>query len=98
MFKKTMKNLSIFLILLACSSSMIAQKNRFADNLESTKVTIERLKKSIPQYLKKSDVPGMTIALVRDGKLVWTGSFGVKNSKYAVILNEVKNPGLIGLN
>jgi len=60
---------------------MIAQKNRFADNLESTKVTIERLKKSIPQYLKKSDVPGMSIALVRDGKLVWTGSFGVKNSK-----------------
>jgi CubicO group peptidase (beta-lactamase class C family) len=45
-----------------------------------TKEAIARLEKDIPELLKKSDVPGMSIALIRNGKLVWTGAFGISNT------------------
>ncbi len=47
----------------------------------SAKTDIERLQKDIPELLKKADVPGLSIGLIRDGKLVWTGAFGIANSK-----------------
>src|SRR5437773_731069 len=40
-----------------------------------------RLEQSIPPLMKEADVPGLSLALVRDGELVWQHSFGVKNSK-----------------
>jgi CubicO group peptidase (beta-lactamase class C family) len=41
----------------------------------STKEAIEKLKKDVPDLMQKGDIPGMSIALIRDGKLVWTGSW-----------------------
>ena len=46
----------------------------------STKDAITKLQKDIPQLLEKSDVPGISIALIRNGKLVWSGAFGIANS------------------
>jgi CubicO group peptidase (beta-lactamase class C family) len=46
----------------------------------STKDAITKLQKDIPQFLEKSDVPGMSIALIRNGKLVWSGAFGIANT------------------
>jgi CubicO group peptidase (beta-lactamase class C family) len=37
-----------------------------------------RLEKDLPSLLKEADVPGLSIALIRDGKLVWQHAFGVK--------------------
>lgn len=48
--------------------------------LKTTKEAIAKLQKDIPELLKKSDVPGLSIALIRNGKLVWTGAFGVMNA------------------
>ncbi|HLX92667.1 MAG TPA: serine hydrolase [Puia sp.] len=42
---------------------------------------IQRLETDIPVLLAKSDVPGMSIALIRDGKLVWLKGFGVTNAE-----------------
>ena len=44
------------------------------------KQAIEQLQKDVPDLMQKADIPGMSIALIRDGKLVWTGSFGVMNA------------------
>jgi CubicO group peptidase (beta-lactamase class C family) len=40
-----------------------------------------RLKKRLPQLIKVAGIPGMSIAVIRDGKVFWTGSFGVKSTK-----------------
>lgn len=42
---------------------------------------IANLQNSLPPLLKKARVPGLQIALVRDGKIIWHQSFGVKNAK-----------------
>ncbi len=42
---------------------------------------IDHLKKDIPTLLQKSDVPGLSIALIQKGKLVWNEGFGISNAK-----------------
>jgi CubicO group peptidase (beta-lactamase class C family) len=42
---------------------------------------IAGLDRGIPQLMKDSDVPGLSIALLRDSELVWRHGFGVKNTK-----------------
>src|SRR6185436_485265 len=36
--------------------------------------------KGIPQWLQESKLPGVSIALIRDGKLAWQRGFGVKDT------------------
>jgi CubicO group peptidase (beta-lactamase class C family) len=43
--------------------------------------TIRRLEKDIPDLMQKGNVPGMSVALIKDGKTYWTHGFGVKNAK-----------------
>ena len=40
-----------------------------------------KLERDVPQWMKEADVPGLSIALVRDGRLVWHHGFGLKDSK-----------------
>jgi CubicO group peptidase (beta-lactamase class C family) len=42
---------------------------------------IARLENVIPQLMKDGDVPGLAIALVRDGNLIWQRGLGVKSTK-----------------
>ncbi len=42
---------------------------------------IARLEQTVPQLMKDADVQGLSIALLRDGELVWHRGFGVKNAK-----------------
>jgi CubicO group peptidase (beta-lactamase class C family) len=39
------------------------------------------LERAIPELMKKATIPGLSIAVIRDGTLLWSGAFGVKNSK-----------------
>jgi CubicO group peptidase (beta-lactamase class C family) len=39
-----------------------------------------RLQRDIPGLMQKADIPGMSVGLIQDGKLVWTGNFGVMNA------------------
>lgn len=45
-----------------------------------TNEAIRRLETDIPVLLEKSDVPGMSIALIRGGRVVWSRGFGVSNA------------------
>ena len=45
-----------------------------------TKQAIARLEKDVPDLMQKAGIPGVSIGLIRDGKLVWTGTFGVMNA------------------
>jgi CubicO group peptidase (beta-lactamase class C family) len=72
-----MKKIAFLLILLPiiCLPAF-AQSQKEA----STKITIGHLEKDIPELMKKADIPGMSVALIRDGKLVWSDVFGVMNA------------------
>ncbi|MBL8169140.1 MAG: serine hydrolase [Acidobacteria bacterium] len=40
-----------------------------------------RLETMLPPLMKEAQIPGLSIALVRDGKLVWQHGYGVKNAQ-----------------
>jgi CubicO group peptidase (beta-lactamase class C family) len=40
-----------------------------------------QLSSLIPELMARANVPGLSIALIDDGKIAWIGSFGVKNTK-----------------
>jgi CubicO group peptidase (beta-lactamase class C family) len=42
---------------------------------------VTQLEQRIPQLMKDGDVPGLSIALLRNGEMVWHHGFGVKNTK-----------------
>ncbi len=42
---------------------------------------IAQIEKSLPPLMKEANVPGLSIALIRDGKLAWQRGFGVVNAK-----------------
>ena len=54
--------------------------HELAKNQAIAEVAIARLTRDIPMLLKESDVPGLSIALVRNGKLVWSKAFGIANT------------------
>ncbi len=41
---------------------------------------IARLENSIPQLMKDGDVPGLSIAVIRDAEVIWHRAFGVRNA------------------
>src|SRR5262245_54082163 len=41
---------------------------------------IAELEKQIPPRMEEAKVPGLSIAIIKDGKLFWRGAFGVKES------------------
>jgi CubicO group peptidase (beta-lactamase class C family) len=40
-----------------------------------------RLERDIPELMKQADVPGLSLALIRDGAVAWQHGFGVMNSR-----------------
>src|SRR5262245_3143017 len=49
---------------------------------------IARLEKIIPLLMKEGTVPGLSIALVRNGELVWHRGFGVKSVRTNELVND----------
>lgn len=84
-----MKRISLCFIALLVYGSSYAQQLKDDSTksapLLSIKDAIEHLKKDIPELMQKADVPGMSVALVRDGKMVWSGVYGVMS-------NDTKKP------
>jgi CubicO group peptidase (beta-lactamase class C family) len=42
---------------------------------------IPELERIIPELMKKASIPGLSIAVIRDGELFWAKGFGVKNAQ-----------------
>lgn len=75
--------LTFFLCVLLFSATASAQKNKYAPltNSKTTNEAISSLEKDIPNLMKLSDVPGISAALVRNGKIVWSKGFGFANAE-----------------
>jgi CubicO group peptidase (beta-lactamase class C family) len=46
---------------------------------EPVDAVVADLERYIPERMRKGDIPGLAIALIRDGEVVWTEGFGVAN-------------------
>ena len=53
--------------------------SRVKTDVKSKELTAQ-LEKSIPQLMKDGEVPGLSIAIIRDAKVIWQQNFGVANS------------------
>lgn len=81
----------LFLVLWIVTAFRVATFAQDAPRLTTkTKQTqlITLLEKRLPPLMKEADVPGLSIALVRDGKLVWHRGFGVKNARMNESVND----------
>ncbi|HEX8139848.1 MAG TPA: serine hydrolase [Pyrinomonadaceae bacterium] len=67
-------------LLLALFCSLPAGAGLGAQDSGRKQETLAQLERVIPQLMKDGEVPGLSIALVRDGKLVWQRGFGVKSA------------------
>lgn len=49
-------------------------------NQKELQAVVSDLQASIPQLIKEARVPGLQIALIREGKIAWHQAFGVRNA------------------
>jgi CubicO group peptidase (beta-lactamase class C family) len=66
----------------AAASSAAASSGRVATSLhvdEPLEAVVADLDAFVPAYMEREGVPGVAIALVRDGRVVWSGEYGVTN-------------------
>ena len=47
----------------------------------STKQLRAELEREVPVLMRAGDIPGLSIAVIRNGKLVWSGAFGVRSTE-----------------
>jgi len=54
----------------------------------SSKINIQTLEYKIPQILDSAHIPGITMALINKGKLIWSKGFGVVNKESGIKVDE----------
>jgi len=64
-------------VTLAATPSWQERPLRLSEPVEAIVIDLE---KYIPEYIHEKDIPGVAIALIRDGKVVWTEGFGIVNT------------------
>lgn len=62
-------------------SQPISAPEKALQTKPKTAEIIARLEQRIPQLMQDGEVPGLSIALIREAKLVWHHGFGVKNAE-----------------
>lgn len=75
-FKLTVISLGVLIILLLFSTIFQIQD---VDSNESLNTFTDHLETTIPELMGYYDVPGLNIALIKNGKQVWADSFGYAN-------------------
>jgi CubicO group peptidase (beta-lactamase class C family) len=79
---RNLSKCALVVAVLAATLSLAAQNKEVAPALKTPdKKTVAALEKEIPESLRDATVPGMSIALIRDGKTYWVHGFGVKDVK-----------------
>src|SRR5277367_6042547 len=79
---RKLRNCALMAVALVAASNTAAQNKGPETGLKTPdKKTIAELEKEIPESLLDATVPGMSIALIRDGKTYWAQGFGVKDVK-----------------
>jgi CubicO group peptidase (beta-lactamase class C family) len=78
----------VIICLLTASSHGFTQESAPLKTDVDKKALISELEKVIPQLMKKAEIPGLSIAVVMDGKIIWSRGFGIKNTKTGEAVND----------
>ncbi|HVI73118.1 MAG TPA: serine hydrolase domain-containing protein, partial [Pyrinomonadaceae bacterium] len=65
---------------------VFAQKSRPRATLNNAAVS--RLEQTIPHLMTEADIPGLSIAVIQDSKVIWTRGFGVTNAETKARVND----------
>jgi hypothetical protein len=82
-----MKNTSKSLFIIMLTVVFLRGTQCFAQADQPLKTDVQKqpfiadLEKLIPELMRKANVPGLSLAVIRDGQLLWTGAFGIKSTK-----------------
>jgi len=77
-----------FLFLLALFLPFTLPADTPSDVHKPGEKTIAALQQQVPPLLKEAAIPGLSMALIRDGKTYWIGTFGVKDSKTGAAVTD----------
>lgn len=81
-----------FMVVIVCvlvaGNQNFAQESVPLNTDVDKKALISELEKVIPQLMKKAEVPGLSIAVIIDGKIIWSRGFGIKNTKTREPVND----------
>jgi CubicO group peptidase (beta-lactamase class C family) len=77
--------LVLMLLTIATTMANFAQSGV---RMPADKTAIDRLNKDIPKYMRLAEVPGSSVALIRNGQLVWFKGFGVTNNDTQQPVND----------
>lgn len=77
----------IFALLLTVSLNAHTAGQRLHLRATPDNATVTRLEQMIPHLMTEADIPGLSIALISDSKLIWTHSFGVTNTETKIPIN-----------
>jgi len=78
----------LFLVTTCLLRGLSADLNAQSGRADDRDVAIAKLQSDIPDLLKQGDVPGMSIVVIRGGKIFWHSNFGVKNLKSAEPIDD----------
>jgi CubicO group peptidase (beta-lactamase class C family) len=73
-------SMKLKIVTLLFISFTLVSLNARPQGIPITQQAIKRLKKDVPDLMQKADIPGMSIALIHNGKLAWSGVYGVMNA------------------
>ncbi len=65
--------------------ALLVQSCKKEPHQETLDVVLER---EIPKIMEAANVPGLSIAVIRDGQIFWTGAFGVQNRNTNIPVGE----------
>jgi CubicO group peptidase (beta-lactamase class C family) len=74
-------SLPVAVLLVASVAPAFSQSAKSQTATRVDQGTIRRLERDVPELMRKASVPGMSVALIRDGKTFWVHGFGVKSTQ-----------------
>ncbi len=70
------------------SLSSISLLKLLADSVSAAETVTGNLEMQIPKLMQNSGIPGISVAMIRDGELFWNQSFGIKNKYTKTSVNN----------
>ena len=63
-------------------------QHRQSAKANGIRATVAQLEQSIPHLMHEGDIPGLAIALIRNGEIAWSRGFGVQNTETKKVVND----------
>jgi CubicO group peptidase (beta-lactamase class C family) len=85
----TQGSLAIFVACLALSGDLARTNAKTSLNMAADPhQLVAGLDQAIPDLMEEAGIPGLSIAVIHDGELLWSGAYGVKNTRTGEPVDE----------